>query len=172
MWLPIVPWLLMPWPLMSPSHQQPWYWLWAVGSSLSSMRRDLNHLCHLWIENISHDMDLMSTGMYVGGHATEQPWTIISNQTATSINIMMSWWWWINSMVPVSGKRAPYLDQKFANKSLQNQSISVSLSCFHINTHTFKMTMKSQHGYCWWCIFVLANWIDDIIGSSCFLPRY
>ena len=42
-----IPWLLMPWLLMSPGHQQTWHWLCRVNGSLSSTRRDFNHLCHL-----------------------------------------------------------------------------------------------------------------------------
>ena len=42
--------LLMHWLLVSPSHQQPWYWLSRVNVSntfLSSMRTAFSYLCHL-----------------------------------------------------------------------------------------------------------------------------
>ena len=32
-------WLLMPWLLVSPGHQQPWYWLYRMGRSLSCLRK-------------------------------------------------------------------------------------------------------------------------------------
>ena len=40
-------WLLMPWLLVSPGHQQPWYWLCRIGRSLSYISKDFNHLCHV-----------------------------------------------------------------------------------------------------------------------------
>ena len=33
-----ISWLLMPWLLVSTSHQQPWYWLYKLNMSLSFMR--------------------------------------------------------------------------------------------------------------------------------------
>ena len=43
-------WLLMPWLLMSPGHQQPWYWLHRIGGSWSSMEKDFNYLRHFNVE--------------------------------------------------------------------------------------------------------------------------
>ena len=37
----------MSWLLASPGHQQPWYWLCRMGRSLSYLRKDINHLCHI-----------------------------------------------------------------------------------------------------------------------------
>ena len=37
-----ISWLLMPWLLASPGHQQPWYWLCRTGRSLSYLRKDFN----------------------------------------------------------------------------------------------------------------------------------
>ena len=37
-----VSWLLMPWLLVSPGPQQPWYWLCKLGRPLSYMRKDFN----------------------------------------------------------------------------------------------------------------------------------
>ena len=34
----LISWLLMPWLLMSPGHQQPWYWLYSICRSLSYLR--------------------------------------------------------------------------------------------------------------------------------------
>ena len=45
-----IPGLLMPWLHVSPSHQQPWYWLCRITRSLSSTRWDFNHLCHIMFE--------------------------------------------------------------------------------------------------------------------------
>ena len=49
-----IPWLLMPWLLASPGHQQPWYWLCMISRSLSFIRIDRKYLCHLsvqeWVE--------------------------------------------------------------------------------------------------------------------------
>ena len=41
-----ISWLLMPWLLASPGHQQPWYWLCKLGKSLSYTRKDFNYLWH------------------------------------------------------------------------------------------------------------------------------
>ena len=45
-----ISWLLMPWPLASPGHQQPWYWLCKIGKSWSFTRRDFNYLWHVSVE--------------------------------------------------------------------------------------------------------------------------
>ena len=39
-----ISWLLMPWLLTSPGHQQPWYWLCKIGRFLSYLRKDFNYL--------------------------------------------------------------------------------------------------------------------------------
>ena len=36
--LGLIPWLLMPWPLASAGHQQPWYWLFKINRKLSLTR--------------------------------------------------------------------------------------------------------------------------------------
>ena len=45
-----ISWMLMPWLLASPGHQQPWYWLCGIGRSLSCMRKDFIYLCHINVE--------------------------------------------------------------------------------------------------------------------------
>ena len=45
-----ISWLLMPWLLVSPGHQQPWYWLYRIGRSLSYSRRNFNYLCLISVE--------------------------------------------------------------------------------------------------------------------------
>ena len=45
-----ISWLLMPWLLTSPEHQQPWYWLCKIGRSLSYSRRNFNYLCLISVE--------------------------------------------------------------------------------------------------------------------------
>ena len=45
-----ISWLLMPWPLSSQGHQQPWYWLCRIGRSLSYLREDFIYLCHINVE--------------------------------------------------------------------------------------------------------------------------
>ena len=46
----IIIWLLMPWLLLSPGHQRPWYWLRRIGKFLSYMRKDFKYLCHVSVE--------------------------------------------------------------------------------------------------------------------------
>ena len=38
--LQIIPWLLLPWLLSSPGHQQPWYWIYVTNRSFSSTRKN------------------------------------------------------------------------------------------------------------------------------------
>ena len=45
-----ISWLLMPWLLASPGHQQPWYWLHRIIRSLSFLRKEFNYLCHVNME--------------------------------------------------------------------------------------------------------------------------
>ena len=45
-----ISWLLMLWPLTSPGHQQPWYWLCKIGRFLSYLRKDLNYLHRINVE--------------------------------------------------------------------------------------------------------------------------
>ena len=44
-----ISWLLMLWSLVSPGHQQSWYWC-KLGRSLSYMKKDFNYLCHVSVE--------------------------------------------------------------------------------------------------------------------------
>ena len=45
-----IPWLLLPWLLTSPGHQQPWYWLCSINGSLSSTRKNFNYMYYLSVE--------------------------------------------------------------------------------------------------------------------------
>ena len=45
-----ISWLLMPWLLTSPGHQQPWYWLCRIGRFLSCLRKDFNYLRRINVE--------------------------------------------------------------------------------------------------------------------------
>ena len=42
-----ISWLLMPWLLTSPGHQQPWYWLYRICRSFSYLSEDFKYLCHI-----------------------------------------------------------------------------------------------------------------------------
>ena len=46
-WTRSISLLLMPWLLSSPGHQQPWYWLCRIASSLTYLRKNFNYLCHI-----------------------------------------------------------------------------------------------------------------------------
>ena len=50
-----ISWLLMPWLLTSPGHQQPWYWQYRIGTFLSYLRKDFNYLHPINVE-IWHKM--------------------------------------------------------------------------------------------------------------------
>ena len=50
-----ISWLLMPWLLLSPGHQQPWYCLCGIAQSWSFMRNDFNYLGHVNVE-VWHEM--------------------------------------------------------------------------------------------------------------------
>ena len=45
-----ITWLLMPWLLTSPGHQQPWYWLCWICTSWSYLRKDFKYMCHINVE--------------------------------------------------------------------------------------------------------------------------
>ena len=45
-----ISWLLMPWLLTSPGHQQPWYWLYRICRFLSYLRKNFKYLCHINVE--------------------------------------------------------------------------------------------------------------------------
>ena len=45
-----ISWLLMPWLLTSPGHQQPWYWLCRICKSWSYLRKDFKYMCHINVE--------------------------------------------------------------------------------------------------------------------------
>ena len=47
----LIPWLLMPWRLVSPGHQQPWHWLCRINRSLFSKRKGFNCLHNLNFRN-------------------------------------------------------------------------------------------------------------------------
>ena len=45
-----ISWLLMPWLLTSPGHQQPWYWLYRICRSFSYLRKCFKYLCQINVE--------------------------------------------------------------------------------------------------------------------------
>ena len=45
-----ISWLLMPWLITSPGHQQPWYWFCRIGRFLSYLRKDFNYLRRINVE--------------------------------------------------------------------------------------------------------------------------
>ena len=45
-----ISWLLMPWLLTSPGHQQPWHWLHRICRCLSYLRKDFKYLCQINVE--------------------------------------------------------------------------------------------------------------------------
>ena len=45
-----ISWLLMPWLLTSPGHQQSWYWLCRIGRFVTYLRTNFNYLCHINVE--------------------------------------------------------------------------------------------------------------------------
>ena len=45
-----ISWLLMPWLLTSPGHQQPWYWLCRICRPFSYLRKDFKYLCQINVE--------------------------------------------------------------------------------------------------------------------------
>ena len=45
-----ISWLMMPWLLTSPGHQQPWYWLYRICRPCSYLRKDFKYLCQINVE--------------------------------------------------------------------------------------------------------------------------
>ena len=60
-----ISWLLMPWLLTSPGHQQPWYWLYRICRSLSYLKKNFKYLCHINVEK----WHKMYTHVYVYVHS-------------------------------------------------------------------------------------------------------
>ena len=52
-----ISWLLMPWLLTSPGHQQPWYWLYRICLSISYLRKCFKNLCQINVEEW-HEMQI------------------------------------------------------------------------------------------------------------------
>ena len=46
----LMSWLLMPWLLTSPGHQQPWYWLYRICMSFCYLRKCFKYLCQINVE--------------------------------------------------------------------------------------------------------------------------
>ena len=46
-----ISWLLMPWLLTSPGHQQPWYWLYRICRSFPYLRKCFKYLCQINVED-------------------------------------------------------------------------------------------------------------------------
>ena len=45
-----ISWLLMPWLLTLPGHQQPWYWLYRICRSFSFLGKDFKYMCQINVE--------------------------------------------------------------------------------------------------------------------------
>ena len=45
-----IPWMLMPWLLVLPGHQQPCYWLCIINSYLPFTSKDFKYLCHVSVK--------------------------------------------------------------------------------------------------------------------------
>ena len=45
-----ISWLLMPWLLTSPEHQQPWYWLYRICRSFSYLGKGFKYMCQINVE--------------------------------------------------------------------------------------------------------------------------
>ena len=52
-----ISWLLMPWLLTSPGHQQPWYWLYRMCRSFPYLRKDFKYMCQINVEEW-HEMQI------------------------------------------------------------------------------------------------------------------
>ena len=62
-----ISWLLMPWLLVSPGHQQPFYWWYRSNRSLSFMLRNANHLQHCSLEH-AINLGFFKTVWYIRGY--------------------------------------------------------------------------------------------------------
>ena len=77
-----ISWLLMPWLLTSPEHQQPWYWLCRICRLLSYLRKDFNYMPRINVDKW-HKMymfmfpltNLARKGLTFQNFWTETAWT-------------------------------------------------------------------------------------------------
>ena len=74
-----ISWLLMPWLLTSPGHQQPWYWLYRICRSPSYLRNDFKYLCHI-----------ISTSCLVPNHLLRQCWLIVNWTTGNKFQLTLN----------------------------------------------------------------------------------
>ena len=111
-----ISWLLMPWLLTSPRHQQPWYWLYGICTPFSYLRKEFKYLCQINVEEW-HRMQiyvyvpsekfstlkytgetLLYTGLYIyfSTQSTEEDLELIppSPPPVVSENIWLIFYWW------------------------------------------------------------------------------
>ena len=54
-----ISWLLMPWLLVPPGLQQPWYWLCRIGKPLSYLMNDFNYMFHIKVDEWHREYKFM-----------------------------------------------------------------------------------------------------------------
>ena len=62
-----------PWCLPLPSHQQLWYWQCRINRPLTSIRRDLNYLCHVIFEKWLKNVTKVLFPSFCSGHNAPKP---------------------------------------------------------------------------------------------------
>ena len=81
-----ISWLLMPWLLASPGHQQPWYWLCRIHRSWSYLRKNFKYLCQINVEDKSNKHDGVVNFNLSYGH-----WTFSFEVVMGSKEIIPGW---------------------------------------------------------------------------------
>ena len=91
-----IPWMLMPWLLPSPSHQQPQYWLCRVNCPLSSTKKDLDYLnslapgrCNCDFENVTFNLALL-IGIFKSSYDNVHRWIRqnLTDDKSTLVQVM------------------------------------------------------------------------------------
>ena len=86
-------WLLMPWLLMSPGHQQPWYWLCRISRSGLTWGRILTHWGRDKLDAISQTtFSNVFSWMKMFEFRLEFHWSMFPSDWITIIQHWFRWW--------------------------------------------------------------------------------
>ena len=90
--LKLDPWMVMPWLLASPGHQQLWFSPCMINKSSSSIRKEFNFQCHLSVEK----WQKMKIYFYVTWNKFSATRADVTKEYLPLLYLQVSWLlWWI-----------------------------------------------------------------------------
>ena len=135
-----ISWLLVPWLLTSPGHQQPWYWLYRIYISFSYLKKDFKYLCQIKLDMLTARRRLKSPRSLSG--------TSAHPTMVTQVNIMVMNGWlasfsFIVNRLPHSWDKAisdPDLETPRSRSWVWSKGKIIQLAQYHINSLPFHLT--------------------------------